>query len=120
MGRNLQNVTLALASIALLLSIIGIVTGHIQNSNNKDLTVCTVDLWGVSSNISHLLSQKDADPQAAQTEINRAMAQVENSLSTPKNYGCDIIAVKGSVFGAQVRDITSLILNDVRRQDSRK
>jgi hypothetical protein len=119
MGRNLQNVTIALAFVALLLSVINTVNGHIQN-RDRELTVCTVDLWGISSNISHVLSQKDITPEAAQSEINRAMTQVQNSLLTPQKYGCDIIAVKGSVFGSQVRDITLLIAEETSQPDARK
>jgi len=112
MGRNLQNVTIVLAVVALFLSIINTVNGHIR-SKNEGLTVCTVDLWGISSNISHVLAQKDITTEEAQLEINKGMAQVQNNLLIPKKYGCDIIAVKGSVFGPRVRDITSLLAEGI-------
>lgn len=110
MGRNIQSITTAVAIIALLLSIINTVNGHLLQK--RELTVCTVDLWGVSSNISHSLSKKDLNNEMAQSEIGKLMTQVENSLQSPQKYGCDIIAVKGSVFGSQIRDITGQILKD--------
>ena len=113
MGRNIQSVTTVIAIIALLLSVMNVINGHLLQK--RELTVCTVDLWGISSNISHSLSKKNVDTEMAQSEIDRVMTQVQNSLQSPQKYGCDIIAVKGSVFGSQIKDITAMIMEDSSR-----
>jgi hypothetical protein len=107
MGRNIQSVTTVMAIIALLLAIVNTLNGHLLQK--REIAVCTVDLWDISANLSHSLSKKDLHAKAAQSEIDRIMTQIQDSLQSPSKYGCDIIAIKGSVFGSQVKDITAIL-----------
>jgi len=102
-----------MAIIALLLAIANIVNVHLLQK--REIAVCTVDLWDISASVSYSLSKKSLPAEKAQSGINGIMTQIQNSLQSPSKYGCDIIAVKGSVFGSQVKDITAMLKTECSR-----
>ena len=121
MGKGIREVNwLAVAVIfAFILSAVN--TFMIKKRAPRRLEICVVDIWELSSRKALNLSNgrkvagiEDALRNAdVKKEIDSYMQGVRHRISSPGNYGCDFIAVKGSIFG-NVRDVTEEVMRDVQ------
>ena len=76
---------------------------------NKKPVICVVDIWKISTDrIIQLASIKDNNPEITIESIDTFIKEVSSILKDPDNFGCDIIAVKGTLLSNNV-DITDMV-----------
>ncbi len=128
MGKGLSKlnwVTVAVI-VAFILSAINTINSFIVKK--KPISFCTVDILQISNEIALRASEKNQNQkrenqdnptditkdEALTKEVNLYMQAIKERISSPEQYGCNYIAVKGSIFGKDVRDITEQVLKDVK------
>ena len=47
-------------------------------------------------------------------EVDSYLQIIKQKVSFPEQYGCDYIAVKGSVYGNNMKDVTEQVIKDVK------
>lgn len=82
-------------------------------------SVCVVDVWKLSTEKALSLSlEKGKDEQQLKKEQDEFIAFANRKLSHPGDYGCGLIAVKGSILG-NPRDITEVVIKDLVKTEGK-
>ncbi len=85
--------------------------------SKKKVVPCVVDVWKLSMNGALQYSTAPVSDTASdaakmqgqkerQKEIDEYLNKLQQIVSTPDRMGCGFVAVRGSILGIQVRDIT--------------
>lgn len=123
MGKSFRELNWIVVAVifAFVLSSINTINSFVVKK--KQATFCTVDIWQISNDIALKVSeqnQNSASPDTASKneaiakEVNAYMQTIREKISSPRKYGCDYIAVKGSIFGENIKDITEQVIKDVK------
>ncbi len=86
------------------------------------MVICTVDIWQISNDMAMKLSTQSniktldglAKNEDIRKEVDSYMQIIRQKVSSPEQYGCDYIAVKGSVFGKNMKDVTEQVIKGAK------
>jgi Skp family chaperone for outer membrane proteins len=121
MGKGFRELNWIVVAVIFAFALSSINTINSFVVKKKQATFCTVDIWQISNDIALKASEQNqnispdavAKNEAIAKEVNAYMQTIRDRISSPRKYGCDYIAVKGSIFGENLKDITEQVIKDV-------
>lgn len=120
MGKGFRELNWVVIAVIFAFALSSINTINSFVIKKKQVSFCSVDIWQISNNIAMEVSQQSqgqntadaAKQEAVAKKVNAYMQTIRDKVSSPAKYGCDYIAVKGSIFGDNIKDITEQIIKD--------